>query len=206
MECSLNTETNRRIVWHQSSHCWVVASVRIGELGLCIGRLFKCVIVLWMACSSPSLSGEGVRPPLLFSKVSLFCSLFLGPLPALQLLLSLLCRSARIGQKKDFVTLLPPLCPSFLSLLSLSQIFPHQPSCFAVTQRCWNITVALSRILVFPQISHRRLPPPPLSSDSSSLSLELFNVHLGSQLESFLAFLRRIRFTLGQHQVGSPTF
>ena len=56
---SLNTDTSRRIVWHQSSHCWVVDSVGIGELGLCIGRLFKCVIVLWMACSSSSLTGEG---------------------------------------------------------------------------------------------------------------------------------------------------
>ena len=53
--CPLNTDTNRRIVWHQSSHCWVAASVRIAELGLCIGRLSRYVIVLWMACSSSSL-------------------------------------------------------------------------------------------------------------------------------------------------------
>ena len=48
------------------------------------------------------------------------------------------------------------LSPPFLSLFSLSQILSHQPSCLAVMQRCWNVIVALSRILVFPQISHRR--------------------------------------------------
>ena len=52
VDCCPSTETNMRIVrsqnrrTHQSSHCWVAASVRIEELGFCIGRLFKCVIVL----------------------------------------------------------------------------------------------------------------------------------------------------------------
>ena len=84
--------------------------------------------------------------------VPVLLSLFLGPFSALLLsLLSLPCRSARTGQR-GFVTVLPPRGRS-LSVITFSvQLvtdFSHQPSCFAVTQRCWNIIVVLSRILFF---------------------------------------------------------
>ena len=90
LDRSLNTDINRRIVWNQSSHCWVAASVRIGELVLCIGRLFRYVILLWVACSSSSPWRSSYAFAVLQS-VPVLLSLFLGPFLALPS--SLLSRS-----------------------------------------------------------------------------------------------------------------
>ena len=147
MDRSPNTDTSRRKVWHQSSHCWVVGSVRIGEPGLCIGRLFRYVIVLRMACSSPSLSGEGFVH--LCCSPGCPCSALLVHSPRCRRCCSL-CSAGLLEYFKEISR------DSCLLMIALSVInfsvqfvtdFSHQPSCFEVAQRCWNITVVLSRIL-----------------------------------------------------------
>ena len=124
-----NTDTNRRIVWHQSSQFGVVASVRIGELGLCIGRLFRYVIVLKMACSSSSLSGEGF--------VHLCCS-SKCPCSALSVPWSILrcrrhCFLCSVG--RDTLASSWSFSPSLLSLFNVSEISPPASCSYSLGHR-----------------------------------------------------------------------
>ena len=136
----------------------LLGSVRIGELGLCIGRLFRHVIVLWMACSSSSLSEKGFVH--LCPSQKCRCSDLSVPwsIPRAAVVIAFSALSVCSKRSKRFRDTLASswsLSPSLLSLFNLSQIFSPPAFLFRSHATLLEHYRGFVKDLGFPQISHR---------------------------------------------------